>query len=325
MKTAVLLTGALRTITKTIRYLKENVLVSSDTDLFICVQNDTSKPNHEWNAWFQEHVGSWMKDHVVWFSTEAYSDWIVHRERLLEHMILDPSWKGYLRNSGSMIEYAQLQMAYLKVSHYEQLHRMRYDYIVRARTDSIYTKPVDFHWLSWSLEEVEARMHRVREELRQCGQDASDRSVAIAFMVTLLSDEVIPNLANIWRGYQASPVEAELPTNAEEMVVYLRKGRYILTLRKNNLYLVRRELFYLIPSLADLYGHLRSPCSDDYWFNAEGQFRDACYYSCLDVFDYSTEFEERSLEYAPSWKGEAFFDENMNCIQPMMLYCVVRK
>ena len=325
MKTAVLLTGALRTIRKTMRYLKQNVLLSEDYHLFICVQNDTPQSNSEWDAWWQQEVGPWMKDHVVWFSLDTYSDWVKGRDRLLEHMILPVAWKNYLRSSGSMIEYAQLELAYLKVSHYEQLHGMRYDYIVRARTDSIYCKPVDFHWLSWSVEEVEARMQRVRQELEACGKVATNHTVAVAFMATLLSDDVLPNLKQIEAGFQSSPVEKELPFNAEEMQVYLRKGRYILTLRKNNLYLVRRELFYLIPSLASLYGHLKSPCSDDYWFNAEGQFRDACYYSCVDVFDYSTLLEEQSLEYAHSWREDLFFDSEFNLRSPYQLYCVVRK
>ena len=81
----------------------------------------------------------------------------------------------------------------------------------------------------------------------------------------------------------------------------------------------------MIPTLGSMYGFLRSPHSDNYWFNAEGQFRDACYYACLTVFDYSTLFEERSLEYAGAWKEEDFFDLEGNVLHPAMLYCVVRR
>ena len=74
-----------------------------------------------------------------------------------------------------------------------------------------------------------------------------------------------------------------------------------------------------------MYGTFRSPYSDDYWFNAEGQFRGACYAAGLAVYDYSTVFEEKSLEYAHSWQEDLFFHADGSLVSPMMLYCVVRK
>ena len=98
-----------------------------------------------------------------------------------------------------------------------------------------------------------------------------------------------------------------------------------MTIRKNNLYVVQRDLFHFVPTLGTMYGFLRSPHSDPWWFNAEGQFRDACYYSCMSIYEYSSPFEERSLEYPHKWVEADFFDVEGEVIHPRMVYCVVRK
>lgn len=74
-----------------------------------------------------------------------------------------------------------------------------------------------------------------------------------------------------------------------------------------------------------MYGFLQSSHSDNYWFNAEGQFRDACYYSHISVFDYETEFDGASVAAVDTWNEENFFDTTYQLINPVMLYCVVRK
>jgi hypothetical protein len=73
-----------------------------------------------------------------------------------------------------------------------------------------------------------------------------------------------------------------------------------------------------------MYGFLRSPHSDAWWFNAEGQFRDACYYSCVSVFEYSSLSEERSLAYPSQWMEADFFEAG-EVKDPYAIYCVVRR
>ena len=323
MKVAVLLTGALRTIKKTIRFLRRHVLeVAGDqVDVYACVQNDTAESEAVWREWFEGQIGGYLRD-MVWFSNAA-EEWAVIRERLLAPMPLEESWKGYLRNSGSMVEYYQLYLAYLRMRAGEQKHSFVYDYVIRARTDSIFAKPVDFHWLSWTPEQCGARMSAVAAGL---GTTLDDPRVFQAFMSTLWSDEVLPNLPSIWTDNQPAPGAARRAVTDEEIQSYVREGRYVLTLRKNNLYVVRRDLFSLIPAgLGTMYGTFRTKHSDNYWFNAEGQFRAACYEAGLAVYDYSTDFEEKSLNYAHSWQEDLFFNAEGELIHPMMLYCVVRK
>ena len=328
MRTVVIFTGALRTIKKTIRYFKQNVLYNN-VDVFMCVQNDTQQPNEEWTAWFADQMGHHMKS-IEWFSLAAHPEWITHRDAMLQNIQLDDSWKQYLRTSGSMIEYFQLQLAHRKVSVYEQRNGFQYDYLVRTRTDSIYAKPVDYHWLTWTDTEVAARVERIKEEMTRSKIEVTERSLLQYFMATVISDTTIPNLPRIFADYVLNDADRP-PIGVTDMPYetalnqYLKNGRYILTIRKNNLYVIRRNLFFMIPSLGTMYGLPRSPAADDYWFNAECQFRSACYYSGISIFDYSSLFEEKSLEYADKWREADFFDLEFNLINPTMLYCIVRK
>ena len=327
MRTAVILTGALRTIRKTMRYFKQNVLVHPDIHIFICVQNDTAESEDSWSQWFQQELGGQIRS-INWFSLDKYPEWVKLRDLQLSHIQLPDVWANYLRSSGSMIEYFQLQLAYMKMSYAEQVSGCKYDYIIRARTDSIYAKPVDFHWLNWTEEEVAKRIEDVKEEMEQSKIETSLSAVLNYFMCTILSDDLIPNIQRIYAArYDCEgdilPHLSDKPF-ATALHQYITNGRYMLTLRKNNLYIVRRNLFYLIPSLGTMYGFHKSSDSDDYWFNAEGQFRDACKYSCITLYDYGTAFEETSLE-SSKWNHAKFFDPNFNCINPYMLYCVVRR
>lgn len=322
MRVAVILTGALRTIRKTMKYLKQHIVINPYVDLFLCIQNDTNQSEEEWNTWFNQELNDSLKK-ITWFSLDKYADWVPQRERLLSHSTIENNWKDYLRHSGSMIEYLQLHLAYLDMSHYEQVYKFKYEYVIRTRTDSIYTKPVDFHWLNWSKEEVDQRIQKIRNELRSNDMDDSDKNIFKYFMCTILSDDVISNIPHIYADIQLN--ETDSIPSLNQFHNYIQNGRYILTLRKNNLYIVKRNLFYLIPSLAMMYGMLRSPCSDDYWFNAEGQFRDACYYSCITVFDYSTLLEDTSVKSSALWNESNYFDSEFNLIHNNMLYCVVRK
>jgi hypothetical protein len=322
MKTAVLFTGALRTVKKTLRYLKENVLIHPDVHIFACLQNDNDESEAEWNEWFRQELGDHIKT-ITWFSDAYYPSWALEREIMLRHMPLEDGWKNYLRNSGSMVEYKQLQLAYLAMSNHEQVHSFSYEYVIRARTDTIFVKKIDFHWLSFSEEQISDRLQLIEKKLLHENMDSSYSSVFSYFMSTLLSDDLLPNLKNIYIRYLPSEAEKSLPI-ATELRDHLHKGRYLLTIRGNLLYIVRRSLFHFIPSLASLYGTFRSPYSDHHWFNAECQFKGAYYHAGLSCHDYSSTFEERPITEKEHWTESDYFDNHFNCIHPHMLYCLVR-
>ena len=261
---------------------------------------------------------------MEWFSLEKHPEWVTHRETQLQRIQLDDGWKGYLRRSGSMIEYFQLQLAYMNMTYHEQRNNYKYDYIVRGRTDSIYAKPIDFHWLQWSDTYVADRVQAITDELHLCKMDATPKNILRYFMNTIISDDLLPNIQHIDADYAPCETEVE-PVSLMELNNYIKNGRYILTIRKNNLYVVKRSLFHLIPTLGTMYGFMRAPTADDWWYNAECQFRSVCYYSCITIFDYGTLYEDRSVVSVHDWNEADFFDLQGNLLNSRMLYCVVRK
>jgi hypothetical protein len=319
MKVAVLFTGALRTIKKTMRYFKQNVLLDSNVEVFACIQNDTNTPNSEWETWFRNEMGENLKI-ITWFSLDEHQDWISIRDKLISHLNLIDRWKNYIKTSGSIIEYYQLYLAYLKMCSYEDTHQ-RYKYIIRVRTDTIFAKPIDFHWLNWTDSDVEKRIKTINNELTLSNIEVTPKNTLSYFMTTMISDSLIPNIQNIISRYIPNQYGV-IPTTAVELNQYIKTGAYILVIRANNLYVVSRESFNLIPTISYMYGFLKSPYNDEYWYNAENQFQSACYFSGLAVFDYNTLFEDKSLY---EYDEKRYFDLNFNVMSPHMLYCLVRR
>lgn len=320
MKVAVLYTGSLRTIKNTIRHLKNNVLLNSDVEVFACIQNDTTISNSDWEVWIRKEMGCHLKD-LVWFSpNDEHKSWIAHRDYIVSLTNLTQPWKNYLMSSGSIIEYFQLYLAYSRICKYEDVN-YRFNYIIRMRTDIISAKPLDFHWLDWTDEQVQNRIETINSELTASDIPITPANTLKYFMTTIISDDVIKNIKNINAAFLPSK-SFTIPETVSDINNFIKTGDYILTIRQNNLYICNRELFHLIPSLAYMYGFLRTPVMcPHYWFNAENQFRGACYLSGITVFDYCTTFEENSLY---KYVKENYFDNDYNIINNTMLWCIVR-
>jgi hypothetical protein len=318
MKVAVILTGALRTIKKTIKYFKQNVLLNADIEVFACIQNDTDISNTVWEEWIHNEMGSHLK-HLMWFNLSEHQPWVHFRDNLLSHINLRQHWKEYLVSSGSIIEHYQMYLAYLEMCQFES-YNGKYSYIIRCRTDTIFGKPIDFNWLNWTDTQVEQRMAKVNLELHKLGIEITPPNTLKYFMSTIISDSIIENIPKITTEYLPAK-HTSIPINPSQLNDYVKNGEYILTLRANLLYIVNRDFFKLIPGLPFLYLFVNSPHGTEYWFNSEEQFQAICYLSNLTVFNYSTEYENLSLY---EYDEKLYFDENYNLISPHLLYCLIR-
>ncbi len=339
MRVAVILTGALRTIKSTVRFLRRNILEAvgpgSLVDVYACIQNDTTTTtNSEWEAYLHTALRGHLR-HVEWYAPSLCNDYQVTKARLLKRLEAPLAPLHYahrlLNVGGSLLEYYQLYLAYLRMQEAELLSGEKYEYIVRTRTDSVFLRPVNFKWLQWSEADVQSRWERIDAGLTaKSGTVSSSEIVLQAFMSTLLFDDPVPILQGLFMPSSftldaCAPLP--LPTR-DTMVQYLRTGKYILTLRRNNLYIVRREYFTLQPiALAMGYGTLAQvPGAKDHWWDAEGQFRAANHAAGLVSFDYNTAPEDLSVGlWGDSWKPELFFDAEGNSLHPNAAYCVVRK
>lgn len=320
MRTAVFYTGALRTIKKTIRFFQKNVLLGPHVHVFACVQNDTSQSNQEWESWFHEKMGSNLVS-LVWFDMAQLQEWTVIREKNLAMTNIPARWKDYLRNSGSIIEYIQMFLSYQQMFRHEQDNDFQYDYLIRVRPDNLFAKPIDFHWLSWTEEDIQTRLIALQYTMELNGMNVTPESLLQSFMITLLGNDLLGNLKAISGEYIPSK-QATVPVTPADYRHYLHHGSYLLAFRVNHLYIVRRDLFYLIPSIAGMYGLIPTPKPDAYWFNAENQFQSACLYAGITLHNYDNTALDGGSLY--EYDEKKYFDDKGELLHPSMVYCLVR-
>jgi hypothetical protein len=319
MKRAVLYTGALRTIKKAIQFFKENVLLNEDVHVFACIQNDTGTSDEEWTRWIQDQMGNNLKQ-IQWFSKRDPTWWSL-QECLVNDLVISDRWKHYLKTSGSMIEYYQMFFAYKQLNKFEAVHGFTYDYILRCRTDSVFVKPIDFHWLSWDESYIAQRIERIKDGLISKQVELTPSTLFNYFMNTLLHENTLENIPNIMAELVPGPTFVP-PVTANEYKTYLNEGNYILTMRKNVQYIVRRDLFYIQPSLGVTYGLWRRPGdTNPNWFDAESQFEAINWHAGLTLLGYDTQLEDSSLY---NYSTETFFKEDGSLKHTNVLYFIIR-
>lgn len=316
MKIAILYTGEFRTIEKTLPYLYANVLdTNPDTHIFATIQ---APDPQECQEILEKNIPLAQLKCVQWFHRD--DRWTHIRDALISTMNITDQWKMYLRTSGSMIEYYQLYLSYLKMVEYEQTHGV-YDYVMRFRTDTILNKPLDFSWTNNTVSEIKSRMTEIKTYLRD---DEIKFKHIYYYMNSVFDHDRIHYLDDCYRQLNDTFNEALLslsePEFYESFQDYIQNGNYLISLRKNVIYFVKRERFYFIPSLGTLYGTFHGP--DPYWFNSENQFKYCCMQQKMTIFDSRTELEDKSLyEYNPA----NYFDQDVVRENSSFFFVLCRK
>jgi hypothetical protein len=220
-----------------------------------------------------------------------------------------------------MIEYYQMFLAYKQLNKFEAVPGFTYDYILRCRTDSVFVKPIDFHWLNWDESTIEKRIARVKESLGSKNLEINPSTIFTYFMNTMIHDTLLENTSNIMAELVSGPGFTP-PSTPEEYKVYIKEGNYILTMRKNIQYIVRRDLFCIQPSLGVTYGlWKRSGNMNPNWFDAESQFEAINWHAGLTLLSYDTALEDLSLY---NYSTETFFKEDGSLKHESMLYFIIR-
>jgi len=320
MKVAVIYTGALRTIEKSIKYLKQNVLLNDDVHVFAYLENDSSKSNSEWESWLHNELGDNLK-YLTLGTVRQDSTFLNLRERMLSLINTTDNWKIYLRESGSIVEHYQLWLVNQVLANYEDVNKFKYDYVIRYRPDTILAKPIDFNWLNFSLEEIQERLSLIREYIKLNNIECNENMIFYYFMCTIYNKELISNIKDMECNERFDNLDS-IPKTPEEIKQFVENGRYILTMRDNLLWIIKRDYFSLIPCTGVLFGTLRYPVKDPIWFNSEHQFKAACYHSKLAIFNYSTGFENKSLY---RFDKNDYFDDDYNLKVNNILYCIIRQ
>jgi hypothetical protein len=312
MKIAVIYTGDVRTIRKTMNLFKKNILTNENVHVFATLH--AGNPD-DYRDWVKQEMGIHLKS-LEWFD-ELHPAWVHNRDSLLANMPVESWVKHYLKTSGSMIEYYQLFMSYKQLVLYEYTHNMTYDYIMRCRPDVIVTRPLTFSWTDLTIDDIKTRLLQSQQKTQS--PHCFSLPAINVFMSCLLHPERLqanilmdtmndfslfikddPYLSQLFKEHQQ---QLTLDETASLLQTYIKNGRYIITLRCNVLYFIRRSHFNHVAMLGLCYGMIKYPFPDNNpnWWDAESQLRAICHESQISVFDSETVEECSSLyQYNPT-------------------------
>jgi len=303
-KVAILYTGESRTLDTTIQHFKNNVLINSNYHVFALVQSDNIDYHNEI---ILNTIGDHLKS-LQWFDKND-NTWLQIRESCLEKMEIPENWKNYLKNSGSMIEYYQMYLAYQALERYEIEHNIKYDFVLRMRTDVILKDSIDFDFI-FEKNYITNMLYKIKDFLNET--TILSENVLHLFMNSFYNENryMYKNI-DLTKLVIAPYLYTLLEISNEEtfidaLIRYLTKGKYMVCLRSNIVYFLRRELMKDIHILGITYGQYLDKIND-YWFNAESQLDNICTENNIDKFNSTTDLEGLSLyNYHPS----NYFDEN---------------
>lgn len=286
MKVAVFYTGCLRTFEKTAPHNLQNLFNQKDKDvkvnIFACIQNDTSRTEEEIGEQliklFTDCRGNTLLRSIKWFNNNdnKFQEWKNTRVDNLNEMEVSQTWKNYLKSSGSITEYVQYSHCWRQMEDYENITGDNYDYVVRLRTDIVIATPLDFSTLPSTEKTQQGLMDWLSKERRQQG----------------VFDEIIESIPEI-----------------EEM---RNPDKWLLSIRKNLLYIMPRITAEIVSNLSDLYGFIkpattRQQVNYPIWMDAESQLQLICLQNGVSIFDSTTSLEGKSVY---EFKKNIYFDFN---------------
>jgi hypothetical protein len=322
MLIAILYTGSLRTIEQTFKHFKRNLLLNKDVHVYACLENDTQLSDQEWTDRLFQEFQCHLKS-IQWKSNQKDAEWASIKQHSLKNIHTHISWATqYLSTSGSMFEHFQMQNAYQCMVKEEYTNSITYDYIIRCRTDTIFCKPIDFHWLECSEDDLKHKIHAVIEKLSVKNMSITEKDIMSHLLFGLIHEDIMDNLSNVTATIRPCETYCDInPEDIHQLNNYIQNGKYILCFRNNLLYICKRNYFQLIPLLGSSYGFLKNPHADEYWWNSETQFESICYHAGLTIFNYTSDYDGQSLY---QFNRARYFDQNNEIKEKHQLFCLVR-
>ena len=177
MRTAVILTGQERSLFRIYKHTRTNLLEPNNSTLFLACEVDNPD---RLRSYFDgiEIGGADIRNQS--FRTPDFDAFtqVLHsggRPALLESVFErtrpEPWHIGYVLLGASVLQYYQVLKAWLMILEYEKTHKMRFDVVVRWRTDALLTEKLDLSAL-FSSDELTCRSlgsERIRAKLVPSG------------------------------------------------------------------------------------------------------------------------------------------------------------
>jgi hypothetical protein len=294
-KIAIIYTGESRTIETTIQTFKEHILLNENYHVYAVLQSSNTELTEKL---VKTHMNNNLKSYEN-FNKHDFC-WNVIQDNLLNIIKANHFWHEYLKHkSGSMIEYYQMYLAYQKIVDYEYTENFKYDYVIRIRCDVIITHPIYFDWDTFDEQYIKQCFEEIQKKNNYDNLICSD--ALIIFMNSIFFKNRINCTVKIKNNciISSDNFKIFLQINNENIFFsmlkeYLNKGKFIITLRQNVLFFIKRKYMTFIASLGITYGMYKYK-NDDYWFNAENQLKQICIENDVDIFDSYTTLEEDSL------------------------------
>ena len=291
-KIAVIYTGELRTIESTIQLFKKNVLKNNDFHVFAVLQSNDNKD------YYETFIKDILKDNIkslIWLDKQD-DKWVQIRNELVNNINIDNSWKNYLMNSGSMIEYYQAYLAYNEIQTYEKINNINYDFILRFRTDTVLKDEIFFDINKYTKEYIKQLLTQIME-LKGL-KTFIDKEVLTNFITSLFFKNRHTYCNNCCYVNTSNLLDDFLQISDENLFIeklhdYIIQGNYLIALRNNIIYFIKRNLYEKIATLGITYGKYIK--NDTYWFNAENQLEQICADNNIDLFSSTTHLEGSSL------------------------------
>ena len=302
LKVAIFYTGEMRTINKCFEYFKKNVLINENVHVFATLQTHPYTEKYNQSV-LEKNLNVHLKS-LKWFRNDEDEEYTSIRDKLINEgyflyekkiYYFTEQLKDYLKNSGSIAETYQYYLSYLEMKKYESIHNFNYDYIIRIRSDIIITKKIDFSFLDLSNEDILKRLVNIRHLIFR--NDIMSTECLKYFMISLIDENRVNADLNDTTCFLNNN-ELEKINNIEQLQSYIKYGKYILTIRKNLFFIIKRNLFEPIHDLALKYCKMNDNINgvfDEYFWNGETQFQRILFYNNITQFNSCAFLEDESL------------------------------
>ena len=293
MKIAILYTGELRTIKKTIDYFIKNVLNHYDCSIFASIQGTSygqKLDENEYTNFLKDKVGNKLKT-LKWIDKEN-RDYINISNNILNNFNfynLDQrginylkqkidynrvreteSIKHYLKTSGTLIEHFQIYQSYISMKEFENENNLRFDYVMRFRTDTILFKKLNLDIFNFSKENFDKKLSLYQSE------NIIDTANKI------INSYILPDFIN--QNHKLSEIK--------DVYEYLKKQKFVFVIRANLIYITTRQNMDIISNII----HEYTQKGEEYHFwNAENQFRSICLRNDIDILNFDNESGQESF------------------------------
>lgn len=315
VKVAIFYTGQFRTIRKALPFFKKNCLHDENHHVFAVLQNDNQD-----TSFLNEEMGASLKSLHLFHPSD--SNFVQLKTSLVSKMEIPSNWKNYLLNSGSILEYYQMYLAFQDMKEFEEKNSFRYDFVIRIRCDCVLNSPLNLNF-SYEPDFIRERLNQIRDKVKS--STFVNQEVISNFMTSLLSSNRVYAKTCLQTLNVSEQFSSLLQLSEEDFITsliqYLKDGKFIIAFRANVIYALKREYADLLAPLALNYGKSRT-YDDGYWFNSECQFKSWSLDQGLDYFDSVTTMEHKSLyEYN---HHNYFNDKNELIEDPNIFFFLMR-